>query len=479
MTSNPQHSHNQPGPYVTQQYHFTIAIASIEYRCSYHCGIPLTESGMYINPSRKAKDHATQTSNTPVMSVRVQVVDWATKPTRKPKNDNEGNISAFANGYPEREEFYVWYFGRTQTGDSIALRVEGFNPYFYVKLPVGWNMQTMNRFIDAVCNKMPERDRQHMLTPEMVWRMDVYGFRNREQERFIHWRFKSDSARQAVRWIINELKDTFDRNLEIYEASIAAELQLSHAIGLVSWVDVPLAKTRLVTSGQSKAKFNYAVPWSHLRSVTGSEGDAVAPLVQMSVDIETFAEDFAGSDPKKPTDVIFQIAATLQTFTSKGEKDTTRHIFALEPCKLSDEPVDFQLYLCATEEALLMNFAKFVEKHDPDIIYSWNGDGFGESSFVSRSLKRWNRPNLHFFRFPLHFHSRPMASLSSVLLSSSVQTHQHRIHAMHCARRLQFSSIWIFDVFPSHVPRKTQRRSFVLLPSYGQAGEVRLSIAIR
>ena len=160
--------------------------------------------------------------------------------------------------------------------------------------------------------------------------------------------------------------------LETYEANVSSDMQLTSAMGLVSFVEVSFAHTRLVHgSSATKCTHNFEVRFENVRCLP--ESIEVAPMRVLSVDIETATHDFKTSNPD--VDCIFQISACLRDAFTRGDERIEKHLFALEVCDLGGEEVDFQLHVCPTEMDLLLSFAQLVSSADPDLMTGWNTDG--------------------------------------------------------------------------------------------------------
>jgi DNA polymerase delta subunit 1 len=183
--------------------------------------------------------------------------------------------------------------------------------------------------------------------------------------------FDCEAVRQTTKYMLRDLPNAAD--YATYGASTTADLLLSHAIKLESWIEVPEARCQPVKEGAAKCR-SLEIAYEQVKSLTAAKVGAVVPLVQLCLDIETASEDGKNSEPEREHDVIFAISTATHDFHSK--EAPRKVLFALEPCELGEEPVDFELRLFESEEELLMDFANYFDDVDPDVLYSWNGDGF-------------------------------------------------------------------------------------------------------
>ena len=58
---------------------------------------------------------------------------------------SENNNKETFNKYKDNKEFIIQAFGINKDGQSASIIIEGFNPFFYVKVNDTWNNQKKNR----------------------------------------------------------------------------------------------------------------------------------------------------------------------------------------------------------------------------------------------------------------------------------------------------------------------------------------------
>ena len=70
--------------------------------------------------------------------IEFQVTDWYI-----PENDRAADHHRRVAGYPmvdgPPQEYEIYMYGATEDGHSVATKVTGFKPYFYVKVPQDWD----------------------------------------------------------------------------------------------------------------------------------------------------------------------------------------------------------------------------------------------------------------------------------------------------------------------------------------------------
>ena len=63
--------------------------------------------------------------------------------------DEEPKYKSFEN----TTEYSITMFGKTHKGETISTIVNGFPPYFYVKVPYEWNQSCLKKFLDWIQNE--------------------------------------------------------------------------------------------------------------------------------------------------------------------------------------------------------------------------------------------------------------------------------------------------------------------------------------
>ena len=79
-------------------------------------------------------------------------------------------------GEDEDKRFIIRFFGRTNTGLSLTVSVTNFYPYFFVKIPRGWNQVHIHKFINGLKMMSKEHGKYIFDNACMEWK-DFYGFK--------------------------------------------------------------------------------------------------------------------------------------------------------------------------------------------------------------------------------------------------------------------------------------------------------------
>lgn len=238
-------------------------------------------------------------------------------------------------GRDQDDQYTLRIFGRTQNGDSVALGTH-FYPFFYVKEGTD----------------IPKRFKP--ISTETVSAKDLWGFQNNQTSRFVKLTFRTLKEMRMC---------SFSVDTQVYEANIDPVLRFMHLSGIKStgWLDPGACEP---DDDATCCTVNLWSPkWQNIHP---AQNDAIAPIRIMSFDIECYSESGAFPNPKKPSDVIFQIGMTTKEFGKDGWVDRT----CLCLSKTEGHP------WFETEKQLLEAFGKHIREVDPDILTGWNIFGF-------------------------------------------------------------------------------------------------------
>ena len=240
------------------------------------------------------------------------------------------------------EKYTISMYGRTAEGYSVALSC-WFQPYFFVR--------TRDTAI--------LRNYKY----ESVQAKDLWGFQNSEKKVFHRLSFDTHEECRKTHWSLAR------KGCKIYEANIDPFLRFMHRTGIQSagWVDTG----DCIRSFLNNTKIDlFCQNWKSLKPV---DCDDIAPLRIMSFDIECFSDDGSFPDPRKPDNVVFQIAMTTKTFGLD---------IAEKLCLCLKDTHGHESY--QTEKELLERFAEYMRECDPDIVTGWNIFGFDLEYLVKR-----------------------------------------------------------------------------------------------
>lgn len=163
----------------------------------------------YNGPEERGKTLATVANGG---TIRIKALDWHNtneKCVVVESDESSGDSGAAAAPGSEETQFVIYLFGITEYGETATVRLNGFTPYFYIKLPAGMTDAMFMRifkeprilspnFHNAKTGKNPyEYYKKDMLNVSFCDKMDFWGFNNGAQTHFARLTFRNTYAMKA------------------------------------------------------------------------------------------------------------------------------------------------------------------------------------------------------------------------------------------------------------------------------------------
>lgn len=320
--------------------------------------------------------------------VEFNIIEWFSKDEEHQEENSMDEIVT-------EENYKIYIFGRTETGESVECIVNNFNPYYYVKVPEtskGDNtvLQNMINYVKENYWKTSSKKYRNILVEnecKIVKNKDIYGFTNEKEFRFVKLVFSSKRSMNTSRYYlfkepiiitgINKAKMKY----KLYESNFEPYMRFAHIqdIKMAGWVKV----NGKIEQNENKMKIE--CDWT---KIVGIDKDTVAPFKQMSWDIEVYSYDYTFPNPElrikkdnKDTypNEIYQIGITVKTYGDTGIKKI------LLTSKTSLPIEDAEVINCGDETNLIKTFIAIMKREDPDILYGYNTDCFDFEYLVKRS----------------------------------------------------------------------------------------------
>jgi len=287
-------------------------------------------------------------------------------------------------------EYKIYVFGVTERGNSISVRVDGYTPYFYVKiqenLQDSWNDYKTNEVKNYLKKKL-FAFKNSLLKVSVVLKKDIGGFTNEKEFKFLKIITTNEKVFKKCRYILspgnNRPKPVIplitpqDLNFDIYEANIDPFIRLCHIknLKLAGWCEISK-----YTSGEdlSRCQIDISCKWNHLNPLDKSD---ISKIRIASYDIECISERAKRlhknifPDYSLSTDIITQIGTTFHTY---GTNETIEHMCTInsEVDKKVDPVQGVIIEVFDTEKELLQGWINLIRKTDPDFITGYNINGF-------------------------------------------------------------------------------------------------------
>lgn len=325
-------------------------------------------------------------------------------------------------------EYTMYVFGLTSNGTSVCAKLQGFKPFFYVKIPERWSMLEVDKFIkyikgkryyvtDASGVKVPYKYESSIVQIKTVKKLDLdAGFTNDELFPFLGIQFTNYDAMHRCSNML--WKDTNDKRtpafgVKMYESNIQPILRFMHVQNILSigWISFDAGNYK-VHEGSAKETFCQIEVEAEWNDVTpDNDNNTISPIRQASFDIECFSVNGQVPIPSIEGNQCIQIATAIKDY---GSADfNLKHIFTL---KVSN-PIDGAVVECCSSESdLLCRWARFIQSVDPDILIGYNIFGFDlEYIYVRAKITGC----LEIFQYLSKFNHLPCQLTESQLSSSA------------------------------------------------------------
>ena len=324
-----------------------------------------------------------------------QIIDWSSNDIKKSinKEDDDEDENEESNKYNKKRRLVLRGYGVTKEGYSISIHIFNFKPYFYIKIPEDWNDRIFRNFKNECMNQVPEYNHEGLDECKIIERKDFYGFTNNKLFKYALFRFKSQSSYYSFLKLFKEktinvkrLNQEFDFSKKIYESKVNSLIRFFHNNNLdpSGWIKINKGAYVINSPKLTRCQYDISVD---CQQVMKSDLKLTPKIVVASFDIECTSCDGAFPKFSRPEDRIIQIGTTVYIY---GE--TTCALKYICTLKNSD-PIDDVLLECYDNERdLLIGWAKFIEKLDPDILTGYNIWGF-DWEYIYERIKMENCTN--------------------------------------------------------------------------------------
>ncbi len=268
------------------------------------------------------------------------------------------------------ENLYVIHlFGVNENCNSVHVKVNGFKPYFYMKLPRFIHKRTLGEFRDYLKDESyyGEKGINKMIIEEKI---NFQGFSNYKKFRALKIEFNNISSFYQIRKVLRSPVEIGVNGFtpELFESTLPPYLRFLHEkeIRSAGWVNI----TKFTNCCDSRCQIDIQCD---LKNIEFVQKNKVAPLLQASFDIECTSGDgksFPNFNNK--ADKVIQIGTTVYRYGSDNLQPI-KHIITLKSCD-PIEGVIVESY--DTEKEVLKAWVKFIHRLDPDIITGYNIYGF-------------------------------------------------------------------------------------------------------
>jgi DNA polymerase elongation subunit (family B) len=201
----------------------------------------------------------------------------------------------------KEKEFLIQMFGINEKGKTASIYVEGYQPFFWIKVGADWKESHKMGFVAQLRKEMGWLGTD-IASSKLLNRKKLYGFDGGKDHRFLLIKFHSEQAMRKAKscWYWSETKNgiyrrrLWDSGYEygsystyLYEAQIPPLLRMFHIreISPSGWIALPhrhAKKHKKVKS--TSCTYEYTINYRHIIPLPQKE--TVVPYKMMSFDIE-------------------------------------------------------------------------------------------------------------------------------------------------------------------------------------------------
>lgn len=330
--------------------------------------------------------------------VKFQVIEWSPGHDKTSTNDKENNSESECQKKKDyRKYFTIKLFGRTektsttskQPGKTIYVRVEGFTPHFFVKIPNNWAKFHIDMFVEAVKSRVHYSSKDNLKSYTVVSKKDFYGFNGGKKFKFVRFEFsdlftfKNYESAFKKKIYVRGLDHNFQPKngmYKLYESNLDQMLRCMHIMDLKAsgWIEIDDDKLEDLNDDESTlCDLNYRTYWTNLKPI---DNERISKFKIAAFDIECTSSDGSFPQAVRPNDKIIQIGTT---FSYYGDDECYyKHIVTLKSCDKIEE-ADVESF--EAEEEVLLAWVKMLNKQDPDFLIGYNIFGFDEKYMFDRA----------------------------------------------------------------------------------------------
>ena len=297
-----------------------------------------------------------------------------------------------------QKEFSIQMFGVNERGKTACIFVEGYSPFFYVKVDDDWTETKKVGFIAQMTADMGDQFANDIVSSRIIKRKKLYGFDGGRQYNFIHICFRNENAMKKAKglWYMpfarasntgssasntgssasntgSSASANNDRRLKpegyifeesssiLYEAQIPPLLRLFHIkeISPSGWIALPISRTKKRSGKTTSCDFEFSIKYSDIVPLPHKETTVPYKICSFDIEASSSHGDFplpVKNYKKLATNIIdvcleqnkydaeFIKAIVLTAFTYAGVNNVDR-VYPITACSPDQVAAYFQTWI--------------------------------------------------------------------------------------------------------------------------------------
>ena len=299
--------------------------------------------------------------------------------------------------YKEEPVHIIRFFGVSSKGNSVAVHVRGFSPYFYCDPPshefgeyhISQFRENLEaRVAQAKRGAETKSIRKHILSIQLCDRQSVYGFSATRHANMLQIFVAAPSLVSVARTILEQgfcpLQNASERSFQTYESNVPYVLRFMVDRGIVgcNWIELPpnMYHQRAPCETQTHCQLEFDVMYDQIVSHEArGQYSRIGKLRTLSFDIECMGRKGHFPDPQH--DSVIQIASYIYTH-GEDLSACKKIVLVLGGCS---PIVGAKVYSFKKEEDLLVAWSDLVRKTDPDLFTGYNIQNFDFPYLLNRA----------------------------------------------------------------------------------------------
>ena len=232
------------------------------------------------------------------------------------------------NKYSDNKKFIIQMFGINKEGKTASITVNGFNPFFYIKVGDDWNEQKKSSFIYHIRKKIGSYYENSIVDSKLIKRHKLYIFDDKKLHNFIKITFNNTGSYNKVKKLFYDdiiIGSYFERKLKeegylyndgenitncyLYEGDIPPLLKLFHIkeIAPSGWIAIINSKSLNAKEKKTHCYYEYNTHIDNIKPKNKVEGIAKYKICSFDIEASSSHGDFpvAIKDYKKlATDIL-------------------------------------------------------------------------------------------------------------------------------------------------------------------------------
>jgi len=197
----------------------------------------------------------------------------------------------------EKDENYIksyniYAMGLSLNDESVAIKITGFEPFFYVSIPQDWNESMCKKFIRFVKKEKDKKGKKligycggDLTGITITHKCRFEGFTNNMKYKFMKLTFRTHNASKTYARVIKTIIDKENYPMKLYESTLDPMLRFFHLADFKPSGFIQMDPDESLEEDEKKFNVDheYVIPWNEFESFESSKN---APLLIASYDIE-------------------------------------------------------------------------------------------------------------------------------------------------------------------------------------------------